>query len=163
MPTLGSSILPALDAIRAIGGKLGLRPFTVTARLRVWSGERPGVGAYTDTDTVLTNMAADGTKQPVMVKQVSRRDAIASGGLYTDRDLRVGPITPPFPAALGFLAGGFDDTTADPQPTNSATEVIWIVSSPTGTFGFPPGGVMPEGRRRGHGAALLRRAPLDGP
>ena len=35
MAELGQALLPALDAIRAIGGKLGLRPFTVTVRQRV--------------------------------------------------------------------------------------------------------------------------------
>jgi|SRR6185312_12602121 len=140
-----SGILRPLDTIRAIGGTLGLRVFTVTVRQRVWTGlpGEPG-STKTDTDTVLTNQAADGTKVNVLVRQVSRREAIASGGRFTDRDLKVGPITPPYPAAFQLASGGFDDGTVDPQPTNSAIEMLWIVASTNGTFGFPPSGALCE-------------------
>jgi len=140
--TFQSTVLPALDALRAIGGKLGLRVFSVTVRQRVWTGSRPGVGTKSDTDILLVNQAADGTLQPVRVRQVSRREAIASGGKYTDRDLRIGPLTPPYAAVLQMGAGGFDDTVLDPADTTSATEMLWIVTSTSGTYGIPSGGIV---------------------
>ncbi len=142
MATYQSTILPALDAVRAIGGLLGLRVFTVTVRIRTWAGPRVGLGGCFDRDVPLTVQAANGTKQNVHVRQVSRREAIASGGKYTDRDLRVGPITPPYAAAFGLSAGGFSDTTLDIQPAPQPTEIFWIVASPSGSFGVPPGGAF---------------------
>ncbi len=139
-PTLGSDLLEALDDIRSIGGELGLRPWSCTVRVRTWTGARVGLGDRTDVDTPIVNMASNGVAQPVYVKQLSRKEIIASGGLYTDRDWKVGPITPPYPSILRVPAGGFDDTTIDPQPTGQPTEIFWFISSPTGTFGVPPGG-----------------------
>jgi hypothetical protein len=148
------TILPALDAIRAIGGMLGLRPFKVIARKRSWTGGRPGVqgSIKQDTDVVLTDQGADGQLYPVLVRQVSRREALASGGQYTSRDLRVGPITPAF--AASFLpAAGFDDTAIDPALSGVTTEVIWIVSSSSGTHGIPASGIVCE--KRGEEATSL--------
>lgn len=150
-------ILPALEIVRSVGGLLGLRPFKVVVRRRTWTGtptgqRPPGPGVpgmtKTDVDTVLTNRAVDGSLQPVMVRQLKRSEVFASGGAYTSRDLRVGPITPTFLAGVvgtGIPAegGGFDDTAFNPVPA-SVTELIWIVSSPNGTHGIPPGGVVCE-------------------
>lgn len=141
------NILPALDRIRAIAGGQGLRPFKVLVRRRVWSGgPRPGSGGATkvDTDVVLVNIGGDGRGQPVRVVQVSRSEAIASGGQYTSRDLKVGPITPVFAATAFGRAGGFDDGSIDPAPTGQKVEIIWIVSSPNGTHGIPAAGVICE-------------------
>ncbi len=138
------TILPALDAIRSIGGLLGLRPFSVKVRRRVWYGERPGVGQHVDTDTVLTNQMPDGTLQPVLVRQLARREVIASAGLYTDRDLRVGPMTPNYQPLLQMSPGGYDDTTLDPAPMTTpqmSAETMVIVSAPNGTYGIPAAGV----------------------
>jgi hypothetical protein len=169
------TILPALDAIRSIGGILGLRPFTVTVRRRVWTGFTPGApgSTKTDTDTVLVNQAPDGTLQPVLVRQVTRKEIFASGGQLTSRDWKVGPMTPVYAASLGLLAGGIDDTTLDPMPTPTQTyqassqlglaqpglfrlggvvassaiavEMIWILSTNDGgTHGLPAGGAVCE-------------------
>jgi hypothetical protein len=134
--------LPALEAVRAIGGLLGLRPFTVTVRRRVWRGKRVGEGPYTDRDTILTNTAADGTTVPVRVKQISRRDMVASMGRYADRDLRVGPLTPSYMASIFNPAGGFDDATLNPSPAGpSSVEIFWrVTTNDGGTHGIPPGG-----------------------
>jgi hypothetical protein len=138
------TILPALDAIRAIGGLLGLRVFTVKIRKRVWTGSRPGLGTSTDFDTTLTNQAADGSEQPVRARQLTRREAIASGGKYTDRDLKVGPMTPDYIASI-LAAGGWDDNTLDPNPTSSAVEILWILTTNDGeSHGLPPTGIVCE-------------------
>ena len=129
-------VLPALDTVRAVAGLLGMRVFAVTVRKRVWTGERPGVGTKTDTDIAVTNAGAL-PATPVRVQYVSAREIVASGGLYQDRDLRVGPITPTFAATLGIPAGGFDGSTLDPATTSSATELFWKVTGP----GMPTGGI----------------------
>lgn len=133
MATLVPSILPALDAVRSIGDALGLRPFTVYQLTRVWTGERPGKGTKTDTTFQLVNTDADGVTHPVRVKQVSRRDIIASGGTYADQMLTIGPITPTYTTEQG---GGFSSGQLDPAPTSAATEIFWKVLGP----GIPAAG-----------------------
>ena len=140
-------ILPVLDRVRSVGAILGLRPFVVVVRKRMWSGAAGRAGSTKiDTDTQLVNVTPDGKPVPVMVRQVSRREAIASGGQYTSRDLRVGPITPVYARGLLGAAGGHDDTVLDPQPIapGNAVEIIWIVSTVSGTHGIPAGGVICE-------------------
>ena len=136
MPSpFGTSILPALDAIRAIGGNLGLRPFTVTIKVRTWlGGTRPGLGQRSDVDTVLTNLSG-ANAQPVMVRYLTTREIAASGGKYRDRDLNVGPMTPAYAATVLILpAGGFSDSQIDPAPVTNAVELFYLVKGP----GYPP-------------------------
>lgn len=142
--TFGSAIKMALDVRREIGGIMGLRPFSVFVRTRRWSGGRVGQGTYVDNaggpDVQLTNgVPLPGIPpQPVRVRQMSSKDIIASGGLFRDRDLRVGPVTPPYPAGV-LPAGGFGDSTIDPpQDGTVPTEIFWIVFGP----GMFPGGSM---------------------
>lgn len=142
--TFASAIKLALDQRRSIAGLMGLRPFTVFVRTRRWSGARLGLGTFVDNgggpDIQLTNgtLPAPMGPQPVMVKAVSNKDIVASGGLYRDRDLRVGPITPTYLANV-LPAGGFGDSTIDPPQTGSVpTEVFWIVFGP----GMFPGGSL---------------------
>ena len=125
--TLRDSLLPALDQIRAIAGVMGLRPYVVKRRQRIWSGERPGVGSFVDSDITLTNtMTGPGGAivSPVRVKRLSSKDVIASGGLYTDHDYRVGPMTPL------YAGGGFGPDDVDPPTSASATEIMWWMSGP---------------------------------
>lgn len=155
--SLVSNLLAPLDAIRAIGGIFGLRVFTVVVRRRTWTGVKPGVGQHTDVDTALTNQGADGNLYPVRVRQLTRQEVFASGGQYAARDLKVGPITPTFLAEILLPAAGFDDTEMDPMPTGGpqggATQLIWIVASPQGTHGIPPGGIICE--KKGEEATSL--------
>ncbi len=145
------TILSPLDRVRAIGGILGLRVFQVTVRKRVWtfSGPRRVPGApgstKTDFDTVLTNESVDGTLQPVRVRQLKRSEVVSSGGRYAATDLRVGPMTPTYAATLLSTSGGQDDGAMNPAPSNSATEIIWIVATNDGgTHGVPAGGAICE-------------------
>lgn len=129
---LANDLLSDLDEIRSVAGDVGLRKFMVFRRLRRWDGERVGVGAYTDApDVLLVNTASDGTARPVKVKQRSRAAVVASGGNFADREYSVGPMTPP------FQGGGYDESTLDPAPSNSATEVLWNIRGP----GLPVAGV----------------------
>lgn len=125
------AVLPALDIVRSVGGILGLRVYTVTVRQRVWSGERPGLGGYSDTDTVLTNQGPGGTLYNVRLRYVSSRDVIASGGKFRDRDMRVGPMTASYAASIGLNAGGWTEATVDATPYNSLPqEIFWNVVGP---------------------------------
>ena len=137
MTTYRDVILGPLDIVRGVGGLLGLRVYTVSVLVRTWDGPRPGVGFSSDVTTQLTNALPGGGRTPVHVKQVSRRDVIASGGVYADRDVRVGPLTPPYPAGIGFPTGGFDDATADPAipVSQKPVEIFWNVVGP----GWPVG------------------------
>jgi hypothetical protein len=111
-----TGLLPAVDVLRAIPGLLGLRQFTVTVRARAWSGTRPGDGGTaTNTDTVLR---VNG--QNPKVAQVSSRDVVASGGLYTSEDFKIGPLTPSLTSI----------TSIDPDPDSSAREVFFKLEGP---------------------------------
>ena len=123
------TILQPLDALRSIAGVLGLRPYTVKVRVRVWSGERPGLGSRTDIDTTLYN-TINGVQYPVRVRTRSQRDVIESGGQFSDHDFLIGPMTPQYIAPQTGLPGGYLIGQLDPAPTNSATELVWFMSGP---------------------------------
>jgi hypothetical protein len=144
--SIPDAISPSLDIVRSLGGQLGLRPFRVTVQRRVWTGARPALfgSTYTDQDVVLTNRDQYGNPQPVLVRQVSRREAIASAGFYTNRDLKVGPVTPSYAASVFGPASGFSDAAIDPAPDGQSVQIIWVVSATGGTFGLPPNGAVFE-------------------
>lgn len=110
--TVRDALLPALDVVRGVGGTMGLRPYSVTIRVRTWSGPIIGNGTKTDVDSALT--VSNGT-QPPMVRQLSGRDVIASGGVFTDQDYEVGPLTPPYPGSVdnSALAISHPDTSGN--------------------------------------------------
>ena len=130
MGALVPVILPALDAIRCVDGILGLRAYTVTLRVRTWSGERPGLGTFTDTTTAIVNTFVDGTTYPINVYPMTRRDALASGGRYVTGDLRCGPSTPAYVNAITGQTGGFTDAQLDPAVSSTSTELFWLVTGP---------------------------------
>jgi hypothetical protein len=139
-------ILAVLDTVRSVGGMLGMRSFKVYVTRRVWTGGRPGqLGAsYRDTSVQLTNTDPFGHRQPAMVRQVARQEAIASGGQYTNRDIKVGPITPSFAKTAFGAAGGFDDNSLDPAPSpGTVVQMIWwMTSATTATSGLPASGIV---------------------
>jgi hypothetical protein len=128
--TLRDALLPAVDAIRGIPGQLGLRLYTVQVFQRIWSGPRVGLGTNFD---VATGVKVDLGIYQTKVTQLTQRDVVASGGFYSDQDLQVGPITPPF-------AGSFADNDAisvfDPTLVTAPTEILFNISGP----GMPAGG-----------------------
>lgn len=122
---LRESLLPAVDAIRAIPGALGLRRFRVFTRVTVWSGDRPGLG----TPTVTTTEVLVGGYPPKVVEQRSA-DVVAGGADNTT--FAVGPITPE------FTGGGKTPESLDPDATAFATESAYVVMGP----GLPATGVV---------------------
>jgi len=127
---LRDSLLPALDVIRGIPGQLGMRLYTVTVVQRTWSGVRAGIGNSTDlTSGVKIDLGIYQTK----VTQLTQKDVIASGGFYSDQDLKVGPITPPY---QGSAADNDAITIFDPLPSSLPVEIFFNIVGP----GMPSGG-----------------------
>ena len=120
---LNEEISAASDQVRAIPGILGLRPYQVSVRKRTWTGERVGLGTKTDADGYLT--VADGYSP--RVKQLTQKDIVASGGLYSDQDLEI-TITASYDVVCG--TGGYDPSFFDPLPTSSPIEIYFKVYGP---------------------------------
>lgn len=120
-----TALLAGINAVRgAVPRALDLRQHTVTVRTRTWSDGEIGVGTATNADTTLTT--GDGVTCPRVV-QVSSKDVIASNGILSDQDLKIGPITP----------GYVDASVVDPATTSTGREVFFKVTGP----GLPSGGL----------------------
>jgi hypothetical protein len=113
IPSLAQGLLPLLDQVRGISGILGFRPTTVTIRVVTWTG-RPGVGTSSYVDTPLQVMTATSTPQNPRVVPITNKDILASGGLYTEEDVKVGPLTPQFAASAGLAGGGYAPSAINP-------------------------------------------------
>ena len=122
--TLRDALLPAVDIIRGIPGALGLRLFTVVVFTRAWSGSRVGIGTNTDTQTgVKIDLGIYQTK----VRQLTEKDVVASGGLYSMQDYEVGPITPPY---TGSAADNDAISVFDPPTTSNPQEIYFQIQGP---------------------------------
>lgn len=121
--TFRKGLMPIVDRIRGIPDTLGLRDYTVTIRVRSWSGSRPGVDNSSSSDADTTFWVDGGTHRPRVV-QVTQRDIIASGGALQDQDIKVGPVTP------SYGGGGVDITTFDPSNLDGPAEVLFKVEGP---------------------------------
>lgn len=128
--SFASDLRADLDEIRAIPDELGLRPFDVIVRVVTWSGAdasgRSGVGIGTSS-YVDTPFLVGGGHRP-KVRQVSMRDIIASGGLYHDQDMKVGPVTPAYPGNASQEGGGVAYATIEPPVTGAPTQIYYRVS-----------------------------------
>jgi hypothetical protein len=125
-------LLPVVDKLRGIPGLFGLRLFTVSVVTRTWNGSRPGVDSSTSSDTT-TGIKVDVGTYQTKVTQITTRDVIASGGIYTDQDVRVGPITPPY---TGSAQDGDAITVFDPAPGVAPAEIFFNIKGP----GYPTAG-----------------------
>ena len=128
--TFRDAFLPVIDQIRGIPGSMGLRLFTASVVLRQWTGARIGIGTKLDTQTPTKTTLG---LYSVKVTQVSSKDIIASGSLFQEQDMKVGPITPPY---AGSAADGDSIALFDPPTTLAPTEVFFNITGP----GMPPGG-----------------------
>jgi hypothetical protein len=123
--TLRASLLPLIDSIRGLPALMGFRPHILTVRVQQWtSAQRPGPGAHADTNT---GIKVDLSIGNVKVRNVTQRDIVASGGIFTDQDVVVGPFTPPYP-------GSFKDNDAiavfDPPVSATPTTVLYNIQGP---------------------------------
>lgn len=128
--SIRDAYLPILDLYRgALNSVWDLRRFDVTVRVTTYApGTLPGAQGSTK-DAVDTPLTVYGGGRP-KVEQVSQATIIASGGLYQDQDLRIGPLTP----AYG-IASGIDPAVFDPAGSSN-TEVLFLIAGP----GLPSGG-----------------------
>ena len=122
-----SKSLKTLDAGRALLANAGLSPFRIFVRVRTWSGERVGDGAYTDTTTELT--VAKG--RPPQCRLSDEKTVVAPGQPMQKATFEVGPLTP------GYDGGGVANVTLNPS-ANRTTEVHWVVMGP----GCPSAGML---------------------
>jgi hypothetical protein len=123
MPTIRERWLPILDLYRAkLDTTWDLRRFSVVLHVTTWSGAAVGEGTA---GYVETTLGVNGGAKPKVV-QLSQRDILASGGLYQDQDLRVGPLTP---YSAGFTAG-VDPSTFDPAPGGPNVEIRFKLFGP---------------------------------
>jgi len=128
MTTLRDDLLDVADSIRGIPDELGVRLFKVSIRVRTWNGSRPGVDSSSSSDTN-TYFWVDGGCHRIRVRQLTQREIIASGGLYTDQDLRIGPITPPYPGPRS-PANNSAYSIFEPAPNGSPVEIFFKVEGP---------------------------------
>jgi hypothetical protein len=109
--SLVDDLLPVFGTVRSIPGSLGLCPFRVEVVVRGYTGGRPGVGTLSETATTILERG-----QNPDVEQVSTREILASGGVYRDQDLRIGPLTPPWTDPVDGTTGGTALSMLDPTP-----------------------------------------------
>jgi hypothetical protein len=128
--SLRDAFLPILDSYRgALDTVYGLRRFDVTVRVTTWApGSLPGSQGSTKVP-VDTPLTVNGDARP-KVEQLSQRTIIASGGLYQDQDLRIGPLTPSY-----SVANGIDPSVFDPAGASNV-EVLFLLQGP----GLPAAG-----------------------
>ncbi len=123
--SIRNSGLKLLDKFRAkLDYKYELRRYDVIMRVTTYPvGMQIGEGTPTVVDTIV------GIKDQYRPKvvNVSTKDAVNSGGIYTNLDVRVGPLTPTFINP----AGGNDPSDFNPDyDTTNPTEVMYRLTGP---------------------------------
>lgn len=124
---LRERLLPMVDRVRAIPGRLGLHRYRVFVRVTTYTGARPGSSAPTVTETELLVNA-----KPPHVREVRMKDMVAGTRELKQVEFEVGPLTPEFPG------GGVTDDMADPQNQGVPSTTHFRVTGP----GLPAAGVL---------------------
>lgn len=119
MAVLREHLNRVADKVRALPGRLGERPTSVTIEVREWAGPRVGMGSLLSTASTLL------TPTP-RVREVSSREIAGSGGRYTASDVRVGPITPAY--NTGVTSGGYTLAQLARVQTQNAVEVVYVLA-----------------------------------
>lgn len=148
-----SGFKPTLDAIRTgIPSTYGLRGVSLTVRTIHFEGDYLTGGQEVVTDKVIGSPTGDRYK----VRVVSTKDVVASGGIYQQGSIRVGPITPPYPGG-GFTAADLIPPSAPGQTvlyglTDSAGQMQWCQMASSDTMNdlhwyivLNPTGTTPDG------------------
>lgn len=79
------------ESVRGIAADFGVRPYSVTVRVKSWSGGQPGHGTLTTTDSAITE---DGANPKVTFVQTD--EVFSNNGAIEVAE--VGPITPDHPS-----------------------------------------------------------------
>ena len=124
--TLRDACLPIFEGARALLADVGLRRFDVMMRVVEWSGTDIGEGTKTVTDTPLL---VQGNRPGVC--HVSQKDIIASGGVWEEHDMQIGPFTPRFSGASGpITSGGLEPPDFNPPADGTSREVYYKITGP---------------------------------
>ncbi len=122
--TARDAVKLAFDTARAAFGPLGVdfTPSQLTIRTRTWPGGEVGSeGEPTVDDLVLPQQYA--------IRTLKLREVASSGGKFQMGDVKVGPITPSFPATDFTAAGGY--TVAELAPDGAAgVEIVYLLTGP---------------------------------
>jgi hypothetical protein len=122
--TLRDALLPVVDALRNMPAVIGLRLHVAAIVVRRWTGGSLGVGTFIDS---VSGLKIDRGLSNVKVRNLSQRDIIASGGIYTDQDVVVGPITPPY---TGSTLDNDAISVFDPPVLGGPVEVLFRIQGP---------------------------------
>lgn len=132
--TLANNLLPVVDKLRGIAGKLGFRPFTVQVVRRI--GGQPGVsggGNFLDTVGQLPSVEIITQIQTIdgyapKVRQLNTNDF--ARGYPASAEIEVGPITP------AYDGGGYDFEDLEPLLSGNQDQIFYRVFGP----GYPAEG-----------------------
>lgn len=113
---------PRLDRIRTnIPSRIGVRSATLVVRTTQFLGDFLTGGESVSEDKTIAG--PNGGRYKVRI--VSTKDVVASGGLFQQGAMRVGPITPPYPGGPWTK----DDLI---PPSHAGREVIYGITDQTG-------------------------------
>lgn len=121
--TIRDAVLPILDVWRGrLDTQFGLRRYDVVLYTREWpAGSIPGTHGVTPRESAVALTVGEGGRP--RVEQLSAREIAASGGLYEDRDIRIGPFTPP------YVGGGADPEWFAPPVSGDRREYYILISN----------------------------------
>jgi len=130
--SLRDRLLPVADRIRSIAGPtklsgndgLDVRPNSLTITVRTWPGRLGDTtaGEYSDASTTLAPVPR--------IRSLTSREVAASGGLYEQGDLLVGPITPAY-TNTDASTGGYSETDLAPVQSTDSIEVLYLITGPS--------------------------------
>lgn len=130
--TLRDDLLPAVDAIRAIPGELGLRRFTVSRITKTWASGTVGRTHASDaTATSVLQYNGSHNVKATLANERQLQQLLGSGHLFKAGTWIVGPVTPDFVGG-GYGPDGFE------VATGTAATVLYKLEGP----GLPSGGTM---------------------
>lgn len=121
--TFQSNLRKAVTRIRAIPNKFGVRVYSVSVRVRSWSGAERGEGTLTTT----TYTIAEHGGAPPKVRFLNGEQLALAGESFGAEIIEVGPVTP----------GNTPREYMTPDPPDNAV-VEWIVTGPK----FPSGSIF---------------------
>lgn len=123
MPTLRENLLPVFDiAARTLIDNLGFRTNSLEIFTRTWTGSPGATGStHVDSDPLVV------TPRP-KIRALTNKEIAASGGLYTDGDLRVTKITPKYTAGAG---GGYE-VSEILAAGSRGVDVVYRITGPNG-------------------------------
>lgn len=116
--SIRTGALKLLDTYRGLlHSAFDLRRYDVAIVLRRWPlGALPGAHGVSPTETV-TPITVGSSNRPKVV-QLTQAEIVASGGLYQDQDVKIGPLTPQ------YNGGGSAISSFEPPATGGIAEVF---------------------------------------